>query len=73
MLFKLSKQIEGRTSYALDDAAAWPIPALMRHFRPSEKEVMFGGRVSLGMGVCEENSKWVEKGILSELRSGQYI
>ena len=34
MLLELPKQVEGRTICALDDAAAWPIQGLMRHFRP---------------------------------------
>jgi NADH dehydrogenase (ubiquinone) flavoprotein 1 len=40
MLLELSKQIEGRTICALDDAAAWPIQGLMRHSRPEvEKRI----------------------------------
>ena len=33
-LLDVTKQIEGHTICALGDAAAWPIQALMRHFRP---------------------------------------
>ncbi|WP_026790163.1 NADH-quinone oxidoreductase subunit NuoF [Pleomorphomonas oryzae] len=34
MLFQVSKQIEGHTICALGDAAAWPVQALIRNFRP---------------------------------------
>ncbi|WP_370930795.1 NADH-quinone oxidoreductase subunit NuoF [Bartonella sp. DGB1] len=34
LLFDLSKQIEGHTICALGDAAAWPVQALIRNFRP---------------------------------------
>ncbi|TFK90354.1 hypothetical protein K466DRAFT_464508, partial [Polyporus arcularius HHB13444] len=40
MLLELTKQIEGRTIWALGYAAAWPIQGLMRHFRPEvEKRI----------------------------------
>ncbi|KAI8027062.1 hypothetical protein LOK49_LG02G00297 [Camellia lanceoleosa] len=34
MLQEVTKQIEGHTICALDDAAAWPVQGLIRHFRP---------------------------------------
>ncbi|MEC7155247.1 MAG: NADH-quinone oxidoreductase subunit NuoF [Pseudomonadota bacterium] len=34
MLLQVTKQIEGHTSCALGDAAAWPVQGLIRHFRP---------------------------------------
>ena len=34
MLHEVTKQVEGHTICALGDAAAWPIQALIRHFRP---------------------------------------
>jgi NADH-quinone oxidoreductase subunit F len=34
MLLEVTKQIEGHTICALGDAAAWPIQALIRNFRP---------------------------------------
>src|SRR5437868_1975615 len=34
MLLDVSYEIEGHTICALGDAAAWPIPGLIRHFRP---------------------------------------
>ncbi|KAH8114152.1 hypothetical protein DFH11DRAFT_1479170, partial [Phellopilus nigrolimitatus] len=50
------KQIESRSICGLDDAAAWPIQGLMRHFRPEvearndafrarESPVLFHGRM----------------------------
>ncbi|RCL01851.1 MAG: NADH-quinone oxidoreductase subunit F [Candidatus Tokpelaia sp. JSC188] len=40
LLFDISKQIEGHTICALGDAAAWPIQALIRNFRPEiEKRI----------------------------------
>ena len=33
-LLDVTKQVEGHTICALDDAAAWPIQGLIRHFRP---------------------------------------
>lgn len=40
LLFEVSKQIEGRTICALGDAAAWPVQALIRNFRPEiEKRI----------------------------------
>ena len=33
LLFDVTKQIEGHTICALGDAAAWPVQALLRHFR----------------------------------------
>jgi NADH-quinone oxidoreductase subunit F len=33
MLLEVTKQVEGHTICALGDAAAWPIQALIRHFR----------------------------------------
>ena len=33
MLLDVTKQVEGHTICALGDAAAWPIQALIRHFR----------------------------------------
>ncbi|NLH80446.1 MAG: NADH-quinone oxidoreductase subunit NuoF [Phyllobacteriaceae bacterium] len=38
MLFQVSKQIEGHTICALGDAAAWPVQALIRNFRPVIEE-----------------------------------
>ena len=35
-----AKQIEGHTICALGDAAAWPVQALIKHFRPEiEKRI----------------------------------
>ncbi|KAF5952838.1 hypothetical protein HYC85_010782 [Camellia sinensis] len=34
MLQEVTKQIEGHTICELDDAAAWPVQGLIRHFRP---------------------------------------
>ena len=34
MLQEVTKQVEGHTICALGDAAAWPIPGRIRHFRP---------------------------------------
>ncbi|KAJ9169361.1 hypothetical protein P3X46_017564 [Hevea brasiliensis] len=34
MLQEVTKQIEGHTICTLGDAAAWPVPGLIRHFRP---------------------------------------
>ena len=40
MLFEVTKQIEGHTICALGDAAAWPVQALIRNFRPEiEKRI----------------------------------
>ncbi|KAA6205562.1 MAG: NADH-quinone oxidoreductase subunit NuoF [Candidatus Tokpelaia sp.] len=40
LLFDISKQIEGHTICALGDAAAWPVQALIRNFRPEiEKRI----------------------------------
>ena len=40
MLFDVTKQIEGHTICALGDAAAWPVQALIRNFRPEiEKRI----------------------------------
>jgi NADH-quinone oxidoreductase subunit F len=38
MLFQVTKQIEGHTICALGDAAAWPVQALIRNFRPVIEE-----------------------------------
>jgi len=38
MLFQVSKQVEGHTICALGDAAAWPVQALIRNFRPVIEE-----------------------------------
>jgi len=53
-LYELTREIEGHTSCALGDAAAWPIQGLLRNFRPQVLErinsfnakngrVLFGG------------------------------
>lgn len=34
MLWELTREIEGHTICALGDAAAWPVQALLRKFRP---------------------------------------
>lgn len=40
MLFQVTKQVEGHTICALGDAAAWPVQALIRNFRPEiEKRI----------------------------------
>jgi len=40
LLFDISKQMEGHTICALGDAAAWPVQALIRNFRPEiEKRI----------------------------------
>ena len=40
MLLEVTKQIEGHTICALGDAAAWPVQALIRNFRPEiEKRI----------------------------------
>jgi len=40
LLFDISRQIEGHTICALGDAAAWPVQALIRNFRPEiEKRI----------------------------------
>ena len=38
MLHQVSKQVEGHTICALGDAAAWPVQALIRNFRPVIEE-----------------------------------
>ncbi|KAJ8978741.1 hypothetical protein NQ317_003274 [Molorchus minor] len=40
MILELTKQIEGHTICALENAAAWPIQGLIRHFRPEIEERM---------------------------------
>ena len=47
MLFQVSKQIEGHTICALGDAAAWPVQALIRNFRPVIEE-----RIASAKGVA---------------------
>ena len=42
MLLDVSKQVEGHTICALGDAAAWPIQALIRHFRDEIEERING-------------------------------
>jgi NADH-quinone oxidoreductase subunit F len=37
-LFEVASQIEGHTICALGDAAAWPVKALIRNFRPVIEE-----------------------------------
>lgn len=34
MLWELTREVEGHTICALGDAAAWPVQALLRKFRP---------------------------------------
>ncbi|VDB96087.1 unnamed protein product [Peniophora sp. CBMAI 1063] len=52
MLLQLSKQIEGRTTCALDDAAAWPIHATSTRssgtasLSPAPPTALFGGRLA---------------------------
>ncbi|KGM35431.1 NADH-quinone oxidoreductase subunit NuoF [Inquilinus limosus] len=38
MLLQVTKQIDGRSICALGDAAAWPVQALIRHFRDEMEE-----------------------------------
>ncbi|WP_395677054.1 NADH-quinone oxidoreductase subunit NuoF [Inquilinus sp.] len=38
MLMQVTKQIDGRSICALGDAAAWPVQALIRHFRDEMEE-----------------------------------
>lgn len=41
MLYEITKQIEGHTICAHGDASAWPVQALIRHFRPEmERRIM---------------------------------
>jgi NADH-quinone oxidoreductase subunit F len=46
MLQQITKQIEGHTICALGDAAAWPVQALIRNFRP-EIEARIAGRKAM--------------------------
>src|ERR687889_240283 len=49
-LLDVTKQAEGHTICALGDAAAWPIQALIRHFRP-ELERRIAERTSTALGT----------------------
>lgn len=41
MLYEITKEIEGHTICAHGDASAWPVQALIRHFRPEmEKRIL---------------------------------
>jgi NADH-quinone oxidoreductase subunit F len=53
MLWDVTKQIEGHTICALGDAAAWPIPGLIRHFRP-ELERRITERQGAALAVAAE-------------------
>jgi len=47
MLLDVSKEIEGHTICAHGDASAWPIQALMKHFRPEVEERILAYRKNL--------------------------
>ena len=47
MLLDVSKEIEGHTICAHGDASAWPIQALMKHFRPEVEQRILDYRAKL--------------------------
>lgn len=47
MLLDVSKEIEGHTICAHGDASAWPIQALMKHFRPEVEQRILDYRKTL--------------------------
>ena len=54
MLLDVTKKVEGHTICALGDAAAWPIQALIRHFRDEiEDRIKTSRKHKLGRVAAE--------------------
>ena len=51
MLIDISKEIEGHTICAHGDASAWPIQALVKHFRPEMEKRILDYRAKLKMAA----------------------
>jgi NADH-quinone oxidoreductase subunit F len=51
MLIDISKEIEGHTICAHGDASAWPIQALVKHFRPEMEKRILDYRAKLKAGL----------------------